>query len=198
MDITSYLLGKNASGGGGGADLNDYFTKTIRNADGSTPGYAFMIKRIPDDTIVSGTTLDKAFYLCAGLTEIPLLDTSAVTTFVSCFEGCKSLLTIPLINTEKATNFNRMFYGCESLTTIPVLSVAKVTNMQNMFSRCSSLSNDGLNNILKMCSNVSSSYHVNYRTLSYIGISSTYYSAETIQALPNYQDFLDAGWTIGY
>ena len=66
-----------------------------------------------------------------------------------------------------------------------------------MFYSCSSLTDESLNNILTMCINISPSYRSN-KTLSTLGFNASWCSASKIQALSNYQAFLDAGWTIGY
>ena len=58
----------------------------------------------------------------------------------------------------------------------------------------SSLTN--LNNILLSC--ISATSYTETKTLTQLGIYSYRYPASRIQALPNYQDFLNAGWTTGY
>lgn len=59
------------------------------------------------------------------------------------------------------------------------------------------MNDDSLNNILKMCINVSSSYS-RAKTLYELGLKSNNYPASRIQALSNYNDFITAGWSIGY
>lgn len=220
MDVTSYLLGKNASGGGGGGDTSKYFTPTI-DAGTSTydSGIANMIKTIPSNTTVKGTTLYRAFRY-SGIEELPLIDTSNVTNMYECFTGCSKLKTIPLLNTNNVTNLEgafyncilfetlpqintqnvtsmySMFYGCSSLKNIPLLNTSKLTDMRNIFTNCPFLTDTSLDNILQMCANATA--YTRQKTLVSIGFSSSYYSASKIQALPHYQDFVNAGWTIGY
>ena len=57
-----------------------------------------------------------------------------------------------------------------------------------------SLTNESLDNILQFC--ITSK--IENGTLKYLGLTSNYYPATTIQSLPHYQDFINAGWTIGY
>ena len=166
------------------------------------------------------TTMDYMFYDCKSLTTIPLIDMSKVTNMNHMFYDCKSLTTIPLIDTSNVTNMNQMFYDCKSLTTIPLIDTSKVTSMQSMFLNCKSLTtiplidtskvttmeslvygckfltNESLDNILQMC--INASLYTKEKVLTSMGLNSNYYPATTIQSLPHYQDFINAGWTIGY
>lgn len=171
MDIISYLLGKK-NGGGGSGDLSKYFTPTISAGTSSASGVMSMLKTIPEDTTVSGTSLNYAFYNCSSLISVPLLDTS---------------------NILSAQN---MFSGCTNLITIPVFDLSSVTNIRNMFRYCPSLSDISLDNILQMC--IGATSYTSTKTLDNLGLTSTDYPASRIEALPHYQDFIDAGWTIGY
>ena len=207
----------NVSSGGG---VEEYFTPTIgasNSAYGS--GISEMIKKIPSDTVISGQSLYRAFRY-SGIEEIPLLDTSNVTNMYECFTGCTELKTIPLLNTSEITTFEgafydctlfetlpqidtqnannmySMFYGCSSLKNVPLLNTSKLKDMRNAFSNCTLLTDTSLDNILQMCANANS--YVRPKTLVSIGFSSSAYPASRIQALPHYQDFIDAGWTIGY
>ena len=160
------------------------------------------------------------FWMCDRLTNIPLLNTSNVQVFKGTFADCSSLTTIPLLNTHNATNMSNMFwnchnltevpeldtsnvtnmsgmfYGCTNLTTVPLLDTSKVTNMSKMFNNCTSLSDTSLDNILQMCINATS--YTGSKTLATLGFNATNYPASRIEALTHYQDFIDAGWTIGY
>ena len=62
---------------------------------------------------------------------------------------------------------------------------------------CPNLTDTSLDNLLQMCinSNVTSSTRKN---LNDVGLTATDYPVSRIQALPHYQDFINAGWTIGY
>lgn len=196
MDLPSYIMGKKSSGGGGGgADISEYFTSSIESGTSYAGGFAFMVKKIPETTEVATTNLSNAFNNFRGV-SIPLIDTSNVTNMSSMFIQCINITSIPLLNTSKAKNMSGMFSNCSNLTTVPILDTKSATNMQSMFSGCTSLSDDSLDNILQMCIGATSYYLT--KTLSQLGFTSTYYPASKIQGLPHYQDFIDAGWTIGY
>lgn len=156
-----------------GANLGDYFTKQI--AGGSSSNYSYLyqnIKRIPDDTVVTNTRMYYAFASCTALESIPPLDFTGVWDMTS------------------------MCNGCVALTDVPLLDTSSVTRMRNCFSYCYNLTDESLNNILKMCANVSGGYQQT-KTLSDIGITnSTTYPVSRIEALSNYQEFINAGWTI--
>lgn len=174
MDITSYLLGKNSTGGGGGS-ANDFFTMIVSGGSNTAPGILKSIKALPDNMTVTGSSLGYAFAKLNEITKAPLLDTSSVTGISYMFDGCTNLQSIPAYDTSSIT-------GSSSMT--------------NTFRNCAYLTDESLNNILKMCINATS--YTGTKTLAQLGISSTYYPVERIQALPNYQAFIDTGWTIGY
>ncbi len=145
----------------------------------------------------SATSMEGMFSGCVSLMAVPLLNTSTVTNMYSMFENCSSLKEIPLLNTSAVSNMRSMFKGCMALKTIPVLNTSSVTNFQQTFTNCYLLSDTTLDNILQMCINATS--YAGTKTLQYLGIASyNGYPVTRIQALPHYQDFLDAGWTIGY
>ena len=203
-----------------GADLSEYFTSTITAGDSSTSGVNKMVKKLPSNITISGTSLAYAFAGANNLTTIPNLDTSSVTNMSNMFYYNYAVTTIPLFNTSNVTNMSNMFSNatnlqsipqldtskvtnmaamfsyCSRLTTVPQLDTSKVTNMNSMFSSCGALTNESLNNILAMCINATS--YNGTKTLYQLGFRSNQHSVSKIQALSNYQDFIDAGWTIGY
>lgn len=256
MDVTSYLLGKNAGGGGQtinnqdksvtitqngntnvsadtgytglgtvaittnvSADMSKYFTSTITYGDSTVSGLYKMIKTIPAETTVDGTTLYKAFSNslieevpifdisnvkilngtfsnCVNLKTIPILDMSSVTNLQDCFNGCTNFETLPQLNTPSLLNLYQTFYGCTKLKDIPLLDTAKVTDFRNTFYGCPALTDTSLDNILQMCANTTK--YTRTKTLADLGFTSANYSTARIQALPHYQDFVNAGWSIGY
>lgn len=99
---------------------------------------------------------------------------------------------VPLLDISQLTSMT-IFQGYRSLETIPLLDTTHITNMTNCFDRCFSLSDESLDNILQMCINATA-YSKTKRLYS-IGINSTNYPHEKIQALPHYQDFINAGWS---
>lgn len=179
----------------GGADLSDYFTPTISAGTSSVSGVMTMLKSIPEDTIVSGTSLNYAFSYYQG-TTIPLLDTSGVTTMTNMFANATNLISIPLLNTLSVTNTGSMFQHCDNLVTIPFLNLSNVTFMRYMFRYCPSLNDTSLDNILQMC--IGATSYRSTKTLAFLGFTSTDYPASRIEALSHYSAFTSAGWTIGY
>ena len=144
--------------------------------------------------------LTGAFYGCHSLVSLPLFNTENITNMSECFRECRALMSVPKFNTSKVTKMQRMFANCYSLATVPLLDTSAVTgnnSFNEMFINCSVLTDTSLDNILQMCINA-----VNYtgtKTLRTLGImSATIYPTSRIEALPHYQDFIDAGWTIGY
>ena len=142
------------------------------------------------------TDMSYMFGNCTNLVSVPQLDASNVTNMSNMFYGCTRLTTVLLSNTGNVTNMSGMFYNCKVLITVPQLDTSKVTNMGSMFSSCNSLSNDSLNTILAMC--IGATSYTGTKTLSQLGLRSTYYPASTIQGLSNYSAFIAAGWTTGY
>lgn len=135
------------------------------------------------------------FYYCTTLKEIPQFDTSNVTNMSYMFFNCTLLKEIPQFDTSKVTNMTSMFRYCELLENVPQLNTSNVTGMSNMFSGCNKLTDTSIDNILQFC--ITSS-KIKNGTLKYLGFNSNAYPINRIEALPHYQDFLDAGWTIGY
>ena len=144
--------------------------------------------------------MNNIFSSCYALFSIPLLDTKEVTNFGSAFANCFSLKKIPKLNVEKGTDFGSMFTGCSELTTVPVFDIKKIdfpSGLTNMFRNCKKLTDQSLDNILQICIGIET--YSGTKTLNILGINdTTVFPVSRIEALPHYQDFLDAGWTIGY
>ena len=215
--ISSIEITTNVSGG---ADLNDYFLNSS-----TSQGAAGFIKKMPAITItntyninncfsgfyaleeiegitITSTNISAAnmFASCSKLKSIPLFDTSGIYTFTRAFANCSSIETIPSLNTGKITSFDQLFYGCTNLKNVPVLDTSKVTGTYSFrytFKDCPALTDVSLDNILQMCINATT--YAETKTLTTLGITdTTVYPTSRIEALPHYQDFIDAGWTIGY
>lgn len=147
----------------------------------------------------NATNMFQMLYGCKNLTDVALLDTSKAENCSSLFNGCINLKTIPNINTSSANNIKQIFTGCTKLKNIPILDTSRLTgssSLQNIVSSCPNLTDTSLDNILQMCINATS--YTGIKTLARIGCNTTNQPASRIQALPHYQAFLDAGWTIGY
>lgn len=168
MDITSYLLGKNSSGGGGGSDL-----------DWSAIGFEQRPQAIDED------------YNYAKQIKENWIPTSSMKEK---FQSDSKLAIMPLVDTSEVTNFRMAFRTCPRLTTVPVLDTSSANDLSYMFYDTPNLSNESLDNILQMCINASS--YTGAKTLRSLSLSSSYYSDEKIQALPHYQAFINAGWVI--
>ena len=142
------------------------------------------------------TNMMNTFQYCQCLIEIAQLDTSSVTNMQNSFQSSYSLKKVPQLNTSNVTNMQGMFQNCYCLVDVPAFNVPKVQYASNMFKNCYLLSNDSLDNILKMC--ISATSYRDTKALTNLGLSSSNYPASTIQSLPSYQAFINAGWTIGY
>lgn len=103
---------------------------------------------------------------------------------------------IPLINTSNVTSMSGAFANMSKLIDIPILDTSNVTNFSSFIFQTKNLNNESLDNILQMC--INATHVAGNKTLSYLGFNSSSYPASRIEALPHYQDFIDAGWTIGY
>ncbi len=151
---------------------------------------------IPQLNTSNVTNMQNAFSNCISLTTIPQLNTSNVTNMQGAFSNCSSLTSIPQLNTNNVIYMNQLFSSCVNLIDLPQLNTSKVTNMTGMFQSCRNLSNNSLDNVLLMCINATS--YTGTKTLTQLGFQAAFTPAYKLQALPHYQDFLDAGWTIGY
>lgn len=179
--------------GGGGIDWSaiGYSGTPQSIIDGYN--YALQIKNNWDAT---QTSLRNMFHNDNQLVYLPLIDTSNITDTRNAFDNAILLQKIPLINTSNATNMGNMFKNATSLAEIPILNISKATNLGSMFSGCYYMTDTSLDNILQMC--IGATSYTSTKTLANMGMTSTYYPASRIQALPHYQDFINAGWTIGY
>lgn len=101
MDITSYLLGKNSSGGG--ADISEYLGNSIegfKEYETIKGSVNELIKKIPDNITFGAniTNINDMFKGCVNLVDIPLLDTSNVTSIQNTFSYCTNLSNESLNN----------------------------------------------------------------------------------------------------
>jgi hypothetical protein len=132
---------------------------------------------------------------------MPTVDTSTATNMKSMFWSCSNLYGIAPLDTSNVTNMNEMCRNCISLIDFPLIDASKLTSdskKSNMFQNCSKLSDKSLDNILQMCISMTSLVSTATKTLASLGFGANIYPASRIQALPHYQDFINAGWTIGY
>ena len=153
----------------------------------------------------SVTTATGMYRECSNLVDVQLFDTSSVTSFESMFYSCYSLTTIPAFNTSHVAYFSSCFYNCGSLANIPVFDFSSVNNnsLAGMMggggaNRVKSLTNQSLDNLL--ASLITATNYTGTKELASIFGSNMrdFYPVTTIQSLTHYQDFIDAGWTIGW
>lgn len=204
--------------GGGGLDWSAIGYSEMPDYIQEQYDYA---KEIYDNWDATQTSMQSKFSHDTSLVIMPLVDTSNITDMWSAFEGCSNLKSVPQLNTSKVNTIRNMFYQCLQIETIPLFDTSNVTTMRGAFSSCSELinlpqfntskltniqntfsgspklSDTSLDNILKMCININSNYS-RAKTLVEVGLTSTNYPASKIQSLPSYQNFINAGWTIGY
>lgn len=195
MDITSYLLGKNSSGGGGGGSDLDWSAIGFNGTPQSIiEGYNYAVQ-IKNNWVVP-TSIINYFKDNLKLMFMPIVDIGSGTSMLKTFYGCKNLTSVALLDTSEITNMNTTFSNCYSLRDVPIFDTSKITTMVNTFASCYVLTDKSIDNILQMCINATS--YTGTKTLKNIGFYSEYQTVSRIQALPHYQDFINAGWTIGY
>lgn len=149
----------------------------------------------------SAPDISSLFHYCYYLRKIGTINIiyngSGYANVQYMFHSNRLLETAPELNIPRFQSCTSMFNGCTALKDVPVLPwVGGSSRNQNMFSNCPNLTNQSLDNILQMC--INTTVATSPKTLYYMGIKATDYPVSRIEALPHYQDFLDAGWTIGY
>ena len=146
------------------------------------------------------TNMDSCFYSACSFSIMPSLNTSKVTNMKQTFRDCRALQIVPPLNTGKVTTMQNMFTNCYSLKTVPLFDTSSInssTSFTGMFNNCIKLTDASLDNILQMCVNATG--YPGTKTLYVMGfVNKGVYPVSRIEALPHYQDFIDAGWTIGY
>jgi len=158
----------------------------------------YALQSVPDFNFSSATMTRTMFKNCYGLISIGNYNTSKVTNMYRMFEGCQALTTVGSLNTSSATAVGSLFKNCTKLENVPILDLSKVVNNNDaIFYGCISLTDTSLNNIL--LSLISMTSYTGTKTFTTVtGLTSSQYPASKIQGLTNYQDFIEAGWTIGY
>lgn len=174
----------------------DYFGEITESQYGWAGGsITKVIKKIPENLVISSTHTDYLFQECASITTIPNFNLSFVVCARYMFNGCTSLTSIPYTNLPELGDATYMFNNCNALADVPALNAPKLFGMEGMFRECTALSESSLNNILSICAN-SAVTRTDRKTLKYIGLTES--QATKCTTLSNYQAFLNAGWTTGY
>ena len=146
----------------------------------------------------------KDFYNLTEIVNIQNLDTSLVTNMEYMFATCERLIAdVSSFNTGNVTNMQGMFAngmnddfsGAGKVTGFENFDMSNVTNMQGMFYDAQLNDAQKLVPVLTMCINATKISNEN-KTLNYLSLGS--YRAGICQTLSNYENFLNAGWTIGY
>lgn len=195
MDIVSYLLGKGGGGSGGGVDWSYIGYSGLPKSIVDGYNYAKTIYDVWDD---STTSMYNKYSADRKMVLFPLINTSNVTSMQNAFRNNFSLIELPLLDTSNVTNMENAFFGCSALRKIPVFNTGKVTNFYNAFSGAGMLDDESLDNLLVMC--INASVYTGTKTLKTLGIQNNIntYPVSRFEALPHYQAFINAGWTVGY
>lgn len=179
-------------------------------------------KNIYDNWDATQTSYHGMFKDNTTLRIAPLVDTTNGRDFSEMFRGCLSLAEVSALNCSNANNCSSMFQNCPNLETVyitrarmnaykmfayctnlknvylvNVLGARATSALENTFQGCLNLTDESLDNILQICINATS--YLGTKTLGTLGITNTtIYPTSRIEALPHYQNFVNAGWTIGY
>lgn len=142
MDIFSYLLGKQA-GGGGGSDLSEYFNQeiTINSSASVSP---MIIKKIPPLTIGENVTSLAYAFGDINAEEFSGLKnfTNKITLMQSCFQNSVfSIINVKGIDTSGVKNMSSCFQSCRNITSLDLSdwNTSSVTTMNSMFRANSNL-----------------------------------------------------------
>lgn len=123
MDLTSYLLGKNA--GGGGEPALELYVKA--GDSWSRTNGAYYLAQNLDRAKVDDTKMDYVFYGCSGISSIPkLYSTKQITSAIYAFYNCGEASKIDLSEISWSSsniNINSMFYGCNELDVLDISSL---------------------------------------------------------------------------
>jgi hypothetical protein len=175
--------------------------KLTLSASGSMQ-YAFAdcnrLERIENGLETSDvTSFSEAFRACSSLEYLYELDLSSCTTCYRAFQNCTSLESAPYLNNIRTGgNFAQMFWNCSSLRVLPLYNLGSPSNLTNMFQGTgSNLDEASRINILSM---LAACTYSGTKTLAHLGFTASMYSAASWQALPHYNEFVSAGWSIGY
>ena len=182
-------------------DLSGYETDNFANCDNMF-AYCYNLKTIDISHFdLSRCGITKSMFNGCGALETLLLpsnfcENSSSVNGGSMFYGCSKLVSAPLFNTSHFGDMSQMFRMCSNLENLPLYNTSNVESMSYMFANCLKLTDTSIDNILQMCINATK--YSGEKKLTALSFTASMASASRIQALPHYQDFINAGWTIGY
>jgi len=160
---------------GGGVNLDDYFITTpSANLD------------------VSDQEKNKVL-----IKQFPTMNMTNRTTISDVFSGYPSLVSLPtMTNTTNITSAFAMALNCPALVNVPYYSMPNCRDFDIAFSDSTLLSNQSIQNIMQMLINCDNENYESDKWLTAV-ISDQIPNLESkVMAMSNYQDFLNAGWTI--
>lgn len=157
--------------------------EVITNVSGATTLYPYSISFRGDTSNFNLDNVDFSNYSSSRIDDM--------------FRGCQNIKEIHFNNFNTVLSSAKYtFYNCKNLETcnfdaINLGGVEYISQLDTMFGNTSKLTDDSLDRLLVMCINCGT-------TGSLWNIGLGYYNVARIQALPHYQEFINAGWTIGY
>jgi hypothetical protein len=157
------------STGGGGGSASDYFYSQ------------------PSQDFYNALALIKQF---------PTIDCSQRENMDYFFDGCSSITTLPtLTNTSDITSCTNLASNCPALVNVPYYYFPNCNgmNLSGAFYDSELLSDQSLTNIMQMCIDCDNSDYIDPPRLADVV---NFDVAQRAENMPNYQDFLDAGWII--
>ena len=206
------------------ADGYNYAVQIMNNWDATSTmeskflrDYNLMFMPLVD--ISKASALNNMFQYCNALIQVADLDYSNATNLDYIFNNCNQLKSISNFNVNgrmqysfdtcskletikgnlKPTSLRMAFNNWKKIKNIPLIDGSNLSgsnSLQGSFTNCPNLTDTSLDNILQMC--ISATSYAGTKTLARLGFVVDNYPTSRIQALPHYQAFLNAGWTIGY
>ena len=178
-----------------GLYLNNDFITNFDTSNVTDMSYMFAYAKSSTETTMTTIT-----------SFIESFDTSKLTNTQRMFDHFTSTSPakpeVPHFDTSNVTDMQYMFYQSSfaRMTNNFYYDTSSCINMRDIFNGVSLHNSAGaetLVNVLNMCIHVNVNYE-GTKTLYALGLRSNTVTANNIQQCSNYQDFLDAGWTIGY
>ena len=171
MDVTSYLLGKKSSGGGGTGGHD--WTAIGYSGEPSfiSQGYTY------------GVTIKNNW--------------NSPTSMLSKYENDTNLIFMPLVDTSRVSNFQSAFSGCTNLIYIPELDLSSArtnASLDYMFEDCASLSQESIDNILQMC--IKASRYKGIKSFDTLYPNAPEIIISRVQNSQYYSNFTGAGWSL--